>query len=88
MPRRAEGRSLPQGRTLSTRPAMHLAQPVAFLTLCFVLIGLAAAVAVSLLVVISRGHRITAGQFRLILICCPIWVILALTSMFLAIFLP
>ncbi|KQS16381.1 hypothetical protein ASG05_11520 [Frigoribacterium sp. Leaf186] len=67
---------------------MHLAQPVPFLVLFFVLIGIAAAVAVSLLVVILRGQRITAGQFRLILICCPIWVVLALTSMFLAIFLP
>lgn len=67
---------------------MHLAQPVAFLVLFFVLIGIAATVAVSLLVVILRGQRITAGQFRLILICCPIWVVLALTSMFLAIFLP
>jgi len=67
---------------------MHLAQPVAFLVLFFVLIGLAAAAAVSLLVVILRRQKITSGQFRLILICCPIWVILALTSMFLAIFLP
>ncbi|OII23937.1 hypothetical protein BIV04_07800 [Frigoribacterium sp. MCBA15_019] len=67
---------------------MQLALPVAFLVLFFVLIGVAAAVAVSLLVVILRGQRITAGQFRLILICCPIWVILTLTSMFLAIFLP
>jgi hypothetical protein len=67
---------------------MHLAQPVAFLVLFFVLIGIAAAVAVSLLVVILRGQTTTPGQFRLVLICGPIWVILTLTCMFLAIFLP
>jgi hypothetical protein len=67
---------------------MHLTRPMAFLVLFFALIGIAAVVAVSLLVVVLRGQRITARQFRLILICCPIWVVLALTSMLLAIFLP